>query len=174
MFVGFCKKKKKKKKMIRNRFVWGTTGEAMGHLKKCSGLLNFHNTSPPDKILDFSSHNYLNFVSLGYGLDDRGFESRQELEILLFTTVSRPALGSIQPPIQWIPGALSLGLKRPGREADHSLPSSAEVKNSWSYASTPQYAFMAWCSVKKSTGKTTFNLFFISVNWDTIMMEKSC
>jgi hypothetical protein len=27
-------------------------------------------------------------------------------------------------------GALSLGVKRPGREADHLPPSSAEVKNS--------------------------------------------
>ena len=27
------------------------------------------------------------------------------------------------------------GVKRPGREADHSPPSSAEVKNEWSYAS---------------------------------------
>jgi len=35
-----------------------------------------------------------------------------------------------------------------GREADHSTPSSAEVKNMWSYISTPQYSFMAWCSVK--------------------------
>jgi hypothetical protein len=39
--------------------------------------------------------------------------------------------------IQWVPGALSLGLKRPGREADHSPPSSAEVKNAWSCISTP-------------------------------------
>jgi hypothetical protein len=31
-------------------------------------------------------------------------------------------------PIQWVPGALSLGVKRPGREADHLPPSSAEVK----------------------------------------------
>jgi hypothetical protein len=38
------------------------------------------------------------------------------------------ALGPTQPPIQWVPGALSLGVKRPGREADHSPPSSAEVK----------------------------------------------
>jgi hypothetical protein len=29
------------------------------------------------------------------------------------------------------------GGKRPGREADHSPPSSAEVKNVWSYTSTP-------------------------------------
>jgi hypothetical protein len=34
---------------------------------------------------------------------------------------SRLAVGPTQPPIQWIPGALSLGVKRPGREADHHL-----------------------------------------------------
>jgi hypothetical protein len=28
-------------------------------------------------------------------------------------------------------------------EADHSPPSSADVKNSWRYTSTPQYVFMA-------------------------------
>jgi hypothetical protein len=49
----------------------------------------------------------------------------------------------IKPPIEWVPGALSLGVKRPGREADHSPPSSDEAKNEWSYASTPQYAFIA-------------------------------
>jgi hypothetical protein len=26
-------------------------------------------------------------------------------------------------------------------------------KNGWSYTSTPQYAFMAWCSVKKAQGQ---------------------
>jgi len=34
-------------------------------------------------------------------------------------------------------GAPSLEVKRPGREADHSPPSNAEVKNAWSYTSTP-------------------------------------
>jgi hypothetical protein len=58
------------------------------------------------------------------------------------------ALEQTQPPIQSIPGALSLGVKRPGREAYHSLLSSAEVKNVWSYTSTLQYVFMAWCLVK--------------------------
>jgi hypothetical protein len=48
--------------------------------------------------------------------------------MFLFTTASRLALGPTQPPIQWIRGALSLGVRRPGREADHSTPSSAEVK----------------------------------------------
>jgi hypothetical protein len=76
------------------------------------------------------------------------FESRQGLGIFLFATASRPALGPIEPPIQWIPRVLSPGVKRPGREADHSPPSSAEVKKTWRYTSTPQYAFMAWCLVK--------------------------
>jgi hypothetical protein len=31
--------------------------------------------------------------------------------------------------------------KPPGREADHSSPSSAEVKNAWSYTSTPAIRF---------------------------------
>jgi hypothetical protein len=38
---------------------------------------------------------------------------------------------------------LSLGVKRPGREADHSPPTSAEVKKTWIYTSTPPYVFMA-------------------------------
>jgi hypothetical protein len=38
------------------------------------------------------------------------------------------ALGPTQHPIQWVPGILFLGVKQPGREADHSPPSSAEVK----------------------------------------------
>jgi hypothetical protein len=42
-----------------------------------------------------------------------------------------------------------------GREADHSPPSSAEVKE-WVelYFHSPQYAFMAWCSVRGSTWTT--------------------
>jgi hypothetical protein len=57
-----------------------------------------------------------------------GFDSQRWLGIFLFTTASRTALGLTQPPIQWVPGVLSLGVKRPRREADHSPPSSAEVK----------------------------------------------
>jgi hypothetical protein len=46
-------------------------------------------------------------------------------------------LGPTQPPIQWETGALFLGIKQPGREADHSPPFSVEIKNAWSYISTP-------------------------------------
>jgi hypothetical protein len=35
------------------------------------------------------------------------------------------------------PEALSPGVKRPGREVDHSPPTSAEVKKMWIFTSTP-------------------------------------
>jgi len=89
----------------------------------------------------------LNGVALGYGLDNRGFESRQGVVIYLFTTTSRPGLGPIHPPVQWVPGALSLVVKRKFCEADHSSISSAGVKNAWSYKYTPPIVFMAWCLV---------------------------
>jgi hypothetical protein len=38
------------------------------------------------------------------------------------------AFSAGQVPVQWVPAALSLGIKRPGREADHSPSSSAKVK----------------------------------------------
>jgi hypothetical protein len=47
-------------------------------------------------------------------LDDRGFECRQGLRIFLFTTSFRLTLGSTQPPIQWLAGALSLGVNGRG------------------------------------------------------------
>jgi hypothetical protein len=86
-------------------------------------------------------------------MDDRRFESWYELGIFLLSTASRLALGPTQPPIQWVTWALSLGIKRPGREADHSPPTSAEIKNAWSYTSTAQFAFVAWCLVKKAQGQ---------------------
>jgi len=46
-------------------------------------------------------------------------------EIFLFATVSRPSLEPTQFPIQLVLGLLP----RPGREADLSLPCSAEIKN---------------------------------------------
>jgi hypothetical protein len=40
--------------------------------------------------------------------------------ISLSTTAPRPVLGPTKLPIQWVAVALSLGVKRPGRETDHS------------------------------------------------------
>jgi hypothetical protein len=62
-----------------------------------------------------------------YGLDGGGSIPGRGKEIYLYSAGSRPAVGTIQPPIQWAPGTLSPRVKRPGREADHSSPFSAEV-----------------------------------------------
>jgi hypothetical protein len=45
-------------------------------------------------------------------------------------------------------------LRRPEREADHSPLYRAEVKNVWSYTSTPTYDFMAWCLVQHKNSFT--------------------
>jgi hypothetical protein len=64
----------------------------------------------------------------GWTIRVLGFDSRRGLGIFLFTTASRTSLGPTKPPNQWVPRTLSLGVKRPWREADHSPPPSAEVK----------------------------------------------
>jgi hypothetical protein len=60
-----------------------------------------------------------------YGLDNRAIGEGQR--IFPPTSVSRPALGPTQPPVQWVPGVLSPG--QCAVDADHSPPSSAEVVN---------------------------------------------
>jgi hypothetical protein len=62
------------------------------------------------------------------------------------------------PPIQWVPVDLSPELKRPGSEADHSPPTGAQAKKTWTYTSTPPYVFMALCLVVKHRDKFTFYL----------------
>jgi hypothetical protein len=47
-----------------------------------------------------------------------------------------------------IPGSLSARVKWPGLEADHSPPSSAEVKTLGAVPPFSQYAFMAWCLIR--------------------------
>jgi hypothetical protein len=87
-----------------------------------------------------------------------GFDSRREQRVFLFATASRPALGHIQP-TNSVPGTLSSGVELWGSETDHSPTSSAEVKNAWSYTSTPSYVFMTWYLVKH-TDKFTFTFTF--------------
>jgi len=60
-------------------------------------------------------------IATGYELDSQGIESRWWRDI---PHLSRPALGSTQPPVQWVPG-LSRGKERLGRDADPSPTSSA-------------------------------------------------
>jgi hypothetical protein len=71
----------------------------------------------------------------------------------LFDTVSRPALGPTQSPIQWVPGVPSLRVKRPGRETDNSPPSRADVKECVElYLPT---TMSSWRGAQLSTGTTS-------------------
>jgi hypothetical protein len=81
-----------------------------------------------------------------------GFESRQGGGNFFLTTEFRTALGPTQPPIQWVPGALSLEIRWPGREADHSLPSSVEVKMSGAIPPLPNTPSSRGAELKESTG----------------------
>jgi hypothetical protein len=76
-------------------------------------------------------------IATVYGLDGQGIRVRVPVGSRIFSTSSRPAMGSTQPPIQWVLGDPSPRVKRPGREADCSPPTSAEVKKMWVYTSTP-------------------------------------
>jgi hypothetical protein len=69
-------------------------------------------------------------IALGYGLDDRGSRVRFPAGAGNFSLHHRVQNGSGAHPASYLTGtrALSLGVKRPGSEADHSLPSSVEVK----------------------------------------------
>jgi hypothetical protein len=95
-------------------------------------------------------------IALGYELDDRG--SR----VLFLTGAGNFSLHHhVQNDSGAHPASYPMGtrdsflrVKRPGREADHSPPFSTEVKNAWNYTPSPQYVFIAWCSLKKSTGTT--------------------
>jgi hypothetical protein len=68
-------------------------------------------------------------IATGYGLDDQGVGVRVPVGSRIFSSPRRPdpALGFTQPPIQWVRRALSSGVKRPGRESDHSPPTSAQL-----------------------------------------------
>jgi hypothetical protein len=60
-----------------------------------------------------------------------------------FSTLSIPALETTQLPIQWIATALSPGVNRHKREADHSPSVTAEFNKSCAYTFITLYAFLA-------------------------------
>jgi len=53
--------------------------------------------------------------------------------LFLFATASSQALEHTQSTIQWVPGAITPRVKRPGPEFDHPL----SRPSAWSYTSTP-------------------------------------
>jgi hypothetical protein len=77
-----------------------------------------------------SSHDGSVGANRGCGLDGCGFEVRFPAGARGFSPQRPDRLRIlVQPPIQWVRGGGSPGVKRPGREVDQSPTSSDEVKN---------------------------------------------
>jgi hypothetical protein len=83
-------------------------------------------------------------IETAYRLDDGWVGVGVPVGSRIFSSPYRPDRfwGSTQPPIKWVQGAISPGVKQQGREGGNSPPTSAEVKKMWIYTSTPAYAFM--------------------------------
>jgi hypothetical protein len=81
-------------------------------------------------LVQFQSRDSSVGITLGYGLDDRGSRVLFPEGAWNFSlaTASITAVGPTQPPIEWVSEDLSLGVKRLGREAGRSPPSSVDVK----------------------------------------------
>jgi hypothetical protein len=79
---------------------------------------------------------------LRYGVDYQGIVVRYTAggEIFLFSHLQNWFMGPTHPPVWYVPGGLSWGLKHRGPEVDRTLLSSAEVKSVWRFL----YIFMAW------------------------------
>jgi hypothetical protein len=58
----------------------------------------------------------------------------------MFSVPSQPVMGPKKPPVQSVQG-----VKRSGREADHSPASSAEVQNDVVIPPILHIVLMAWC-----------------------------
>jgi hypothetical protein len=76
------------------------------------------------------------------------------LQDSFFSAASRPTLGPAQPYIQWVPGALSLGVKWKGFEADDWPPSSA-VKKSGALPPLPHMSSSCALLIKHRKKKKT-------------------
>jgi hypothetical protein len=79
---------------------------------------------------DFDSRDSSVGIALGYGLEDRGPRVRFPPRAGNFSLHHRVQKGSGAHPASYLMGTrtLSLGVKRPEHEADHSPPSSVEVE----------------------------------------------
>jgi hypothetical protein len=84
-------------------------------------------------------------IATGYGLDDQrgGRSSPGRVKKCLLLHIVQTSCGVHPTSYKMGTGGSFPGVKRQGREADHSHPTSVEVKKMWIYRSTPPCVFMA-------------------------------
>jgi hypothetical protein len=82
-------------------------------------------------------------IATSYWLNDRGVRVRVPVGSRIFASPGRS--DRLCGPMQWVPGTVSPEMKRQGRDADYSTPTSDEVKKTWIYTSTPHTP--SWYSV---------------------------
>jgi hypothetical protein len=85
-----------------------------------------------------------------WALDNWGIRVQCQQIIFLLQTGFRAHSAS------YLMGTVCSQVKRPWRYADHSLSSSAEVKNMWSNTSTPSCVFFTWCLIKNRDNFTPY------------------
>jgi hypothetical protein len=77
-------------------------------------------------------------IATGYGMDDRGVRVRVPVGSRIFFSIPSLPSNGYRGLFPW-----GGGVKQQGCEADHSPPTSAEVKKTWIYTFAPPQAFMA-------------------------------
>ena len=99
--------------------------------------------SPNCSFFHVASRDSLVGIETRYGLDGPGIESWWGWD---FPHLSRPALGPIKLPIQWVP-CLSWGWRRPGRDVDQLLLLEPRLKRVEVYhysPSGPSWHVLGW------------------------------
>jgi len=79
---------------------------------------------------------------IGHRIDNWHMTPRRGSDIFSLRHPVQTSSGAHPASYPQVLGTLSLGVKWPGHEANHSLPSSAEVKTVWSCTTTPHYVLI--------------------------------
>jgi hypothetical protein len=76
-------------------------------------------------------------------VDDSWFKSQEGKRIFMFSRMRRLTVGLTKPPVQWVPGSLSCGVR-----LTHSSLSSAEVETEWTYTASAPVCLYGMCTHK--------------------------